>query len=542
MSNYASSELSKRVRSIPALSIQMTPENEKIVPIPEGQKDFLCVMDYTNTDKSSLPAEFNGMVVWQDYMCPTSQQFECGSCWSFASTTTLADRFNVISKKKIIPMPSMNFSLLCATNEDIIDLKTVLSTQSSYDSEHKLQEKLNELNKSQFACNGNYLITGWCFLYVSGTTTDDCLPYILVDPFKQQYELLDFGFNGRTAFLDTTSAEKVHTQNFFFLLDKQNATWSCSNIVGYNKELCWEHTVLNNQMMSIPMKHYFCGLIYTIKDDTDIASAIKYDIYKFGPVSTVMNLFDNFYSFDPVNDGVYAPALDPSLSSGGHAVEIVGWGVYNNTPFWWIRNSWSAKWGINGCFRLQINNKSCGVEANVVAGIPNFFFDADQYDQFLDVFEKNNPIQLTAPYINCLLNPWIQKYLGIYYKPIKTDYYRRTYQGKRITYFRVLSEHPGQKAVLYPRYGLTTKIMSVYPGVLQEPQPDPEIMLEWFRSNRFASSTKPLPVPWGVWLKSKTSVFWIGVVMTLLFVYLVVVIFLRVAQRKKQSLLPNNTI
>lgn len=517
-SPYKDSPIARSVAKTPALSIPMTKENEEIAPIPEGQKDFMCVMDYTNTDKSSLPKNFNGLVEWKDYMCPTTQQFECGSCWAFASTVALADRFNVIAKKKVIPNPSMNFSLLCTTNEDIVDLKTVLSTTASYKSTQDFEAKLQEINKSQFACNGNYLITGWCFLYASGTTTDDCLPYILIDPFSQQYASLDFAFNGRTSFLDTTSAEKVRSENFFFLLDKQNATWSCSNIVGYNKELCWEHTIINNQMMAVPLVHYYVGLIYTIKDDKDIAAAIRYDIYKHGPVSTVMNLFDDFYSFDPVNDGVYATRTDISLNIGGHAVEIVGWGEFKGTPFWWIRNSWSDTWGINGCFRMEVNNKSCAVEENVVTGIPYFNFTADQYDQFLDDFEKNNPIKLTTPYQNCLANVWMQKYLAIYYKPVKTEFYRKNLEGKRLTYFRILAEHPGQKTVLHPEYGVTTKIMSVYPNVIRRPDPDPELMLLWFRSGRMAADPRPF-MPWSYWLRKRPAVFWLTLAVVLCALY-----------------------
>ena len=524
-------------KKTPALSIPMTEENMTIAPIPEGQIDFMCVMDHTNTDKSFLPKDFNGMVVWKDYICPTTQQFECGSCWAFASATALADRFNVIARKKVLPIPSMNFSLLCTTNEDILDLKTVLSTSPSYASQHELETKLQELNKSQFACNGNYLITAWCFLYASGTTVDNCLPYVLVDPFKQQYADLDFAFNGRTSFLDTTDAEKVHSQNFFFLLDKQNATWSCSQIVGYNKELCWQHTIINNQMMAIPLVHYYVGLIYTIKDDKDLAAAIRYDIYKYGPVSTVMNLFDDFYSFDPVKDGVYATRTDISLNIGGHAVEIVGWGVYKDTPFWWIRNSWSSSWGINGCFRLEVNNKSCNVESQVVTGIPYFNYTVDQYDQFLDDFEKNNPIKLKDPYVNCLTNVWMQKYLALYYKPIKTEYYRRTLEGKRLTYFRIMAEHPGQKTVLHPQYGVTTKIMAVYPNVIQNPDPDPELMLYYFRSGQMAGDTRPIRVPWSYWLKKQRPVGWITMFISF-FLFVLVFMFLYIRYRKKQNILP----
>jgi len=501
--DYIARSIAKRVQSIPALSVPMTDENEKIAPIPEGQKDFLCVMDYTNTDKSGVPTEFDGMKEWVDYLTPTENQEECGSCWAFASSSCLADRFNVIAKRKVIPAVSMNFSLLCAFNEGLL-LDDVLKTQN-YQSDQARLNELNKLNAKQFQCGGNYLLTSWCALYANGTTTADCLPYKLINPFMLQYELLDYGFNGRTAFLGTTSADKLKTSNFFFLLDKNSATWSCSSIVGANKELCWVHSVINNQRMAIPLQRYYCGLIYKITDKKDLDAAIRYDLLRFGPLSTVMNLFDSFYAFDPVNDGVYCPTEDPKTSSGGHAVEIVGFGTYEGKDFWWIRNSWGKDWGINGCFRMERRNRACDVENQIITGIPYFFFTPDQYDRFIDVFQKENPITITPPYYNCLENKWLKKYFQIYYKPILFNLYK---PNARLTFFRVLAEHPGQKAVVYFQYGITTKIMSVYPGVMRNPDPDPNDVLVWFKRGCSASSSRSFDrqvfrlskIPWYVYV------------------------------------------
>jgi len=533
-------DLDKRVRAIPLLSVPMTPDT--IAGIPKGQTGFMCTMDYTHTDKSFLPTDFNGMEVWADLITPTQNQAECGACWAFASSTCLADRFNVLSRKKMIPSVSTNFSLLCSFNEDLLPSNVIKS--NNYQSDQQLIQRLDTLNKSQFQCGGNYLITAWCNLYTGGTTLDSCLPYKLVDPFKLQYELLDFGFNGRTAFLDTTSADAIRTNNFFFLLDKTNATWSCSNIVGNNKELCWDHTIYNNKMLGIPLRHFYCGLIYQIKDKKDLDAAIRYDIYRFGPVSTVMNLFDDFYNFDPVSGGVYAPKDDPKLSSGGHAVEIVGWGTWKDgTPFWWIRNSWGPEWGINnGCFRLQRGNKSCDVESNIITGIPYFFYTPDQYDRFLDVFAQNNPITITEVYRNCLKNAWMQKYMTLYYRPIQIQLFQKN-PKKRLTYFRILAEHPGQKAVLYPRYGMTTKILSIYPGIVVEPDPDPEVLLRWFQHPKTPPSadTRPLPIPFFLRLQyilSNPRFYSYGMIAVwILLVILVVVLFFVIVLKKKKSII-----
>jgi len=44
-----------------------------------------------------------------------------------------------------------------------------------------------------------------------------------------------------------------------------------------------------------------------------------------------------------------------------HCVQIVGWGSSNNVPYWIIRNSWGADWGISGYIWVERNQDLCGV-------------------------------------------------------------------------------------------------------------------------------------------------------------------------------------
>jgi len=44
-----------------------------------------------------IPNSFDGRKVWKDLLTPVMNQGSCGSCWAFASTSTLADRFNIQS-------------------------------------------------------------------------------------------------------------------------------------------------------------------------------------------------------------------------------------------------------------------------------------------------------------------------------------------------------------------------------------------------------------------------------------------------------------
>ena len=56
---------------------------------------------------------------------------------------------------------------------------------------------------------------------------------------------------------------------------------------------------------------------------------------------------------------------------GGHAIKIIGWGVEDGTDYWLIVNSWNAEWGDHGYFKIKRGTSECGIEANVVAGLPN---------------------------------------------------------------------------------------------------------------------------------------------------------------------------
>lgn len=43
-----------------------------------------------------------------------------------------------------------------------------------------------------------------------------------------------------------------------------------------------------------------------------------------------------------------------------HAVLAVGYGVENGTPYWLIKNSWGADWGVDGYFKMELGKNMCG--------------------------------------------------------------------------------------------------------------------------------------------------------------------------------------
>jgi len=49
---------------------------------------------------------------------------------------------------------------------------------------------------------------------------------------------------------------------------------------------------------------------------------------------------------------------------------MMGWGVLNGQPYWLCANSWNNQWGDNGYFMILRGVDECGIEGNIVAGMP----------------------------------------------------------------------------------------------------------------------------------------------------------------------------
>ncbi|VDN51783.1 unnamed protein product [Dracunculus medinensis] len=94
---------------------------------------------------------------------------------------------------------------------------------------------------------------------------------------------------------------------------------------------------------------------------------IQLEIMNNGPVEAVLNVYSDFMSYEK---GIYMHVIGDAL--GGHSVKIIGWGVENSISYWLIVNSWNGEWGENGLFRMLRGTNECGIEENVVAGIPDF--------------------------------------------------------------------------------------------------------------------------------------------------------------------------
>jgi cathepsin B len=94
-------------------------------------------------------------------------------------------------------------------------------------------------------------------------------------------------------------------------------------------------------------------------------SSIMTEIYKNGSVEVAFTVYEDFLNY---KSGVYKKTKGRAL--GGHAVKMIGWGIENGVKYWLVVNSWNEGWGDNGTFKILRGSNHCGIEGEVVAGIP----------------------------------------------------------------------------------------------------------------------------------------------------------------------------
>jgi cathepsin B len=91
------------------------------------------------------------------------------------------------------------------------------------------------------------------------------------------------------------------------------------------------------------------------------------EIMTNGPVEACFSVYADFLNY---KTGVYQYD-GQSQFLGGHCIKVRGWGVENGTPYWLCNNSWTTTWGDNGQFKILRGSDECGIEDDMVAGMPS---------------------------------------------------------------------------------------------------------------------------------------------------------------------------
>lgn len=287
------------------------------------------------------PDSFDGRKVWHGLLSPVMNQGTCGSCWAFASTSTLADRFNIQSMGLMHVWLSPVKLILCDFRGKEFDVVHP-------DTDPDQLANIDTASLSNNACYGNSLYDAWRYLYVVGTNTEQCIPYNKnLGPGEEQtfQKLSKFDDPSRLP-LCTVVAGKIGDM--------------CANV---------HYDASTGEEIGDPSRFYRAIHFYSVDNNE---YDIRHNIFCWGPVSTGMKVYPDFYTFDAKNEIYEWNGHGPEV--GGHAIEIVGWGEDNGKKYWIIKNSWGDKWGDGGYFRMIRGVNNCQIEENIITGVPDFFY------------------------------------------------------------------------------------------------------------------------------------------------------------------------
>jgi len=94
---------------------------------------------------NDLPETFDARQQWPNCVHVIRDQAHCGSCWAFALTEVVSDRFCIATSQRVNHILSPQYVLSC--------------------------------DKADMCCQGGYIDKSWNFMVSTGTVTDTCWPY-----------------------------------------------------------------------------------------------------------------------------------------------------------------------------------------------------------------------------------------------------------------------------------------------------------------------------------------------------------------------------
>ncbi|XP_058076196.1 cathepsin B-like protease 3 [Magnolia sinica] len=170
-------------------------------------------------------------------------------------------------------------------------------------------------------CEGGYPIRAWNYFVRHGVVTEECDPY----------------------FDDVGCSHPGCTPE-------------------YPTPKCVKKCQVKNQLWK-ESKHFSVNAYRIDSDPYNIMA----EVYKNGPVEVSFTVYEDFAHY---KSGVYKHITGGVM--GGHAVKLIGWGTSDDgEDYWLLANQWNRSWGDDGYFKIIRNTNECGIEEDVVAGLPS---------------------------------------------------------------------------------------------------------------------------------------------------------------------------
>lgn len=278
--------------------------------------------------RQAFPKTFDPRKRWPN--CPSigtiRNQGACGSCWAFAASAVLADRFCIAVDDQRGDNISANALLQEATLSTLQHLTLA-------------PEHMVDCDGSNHGCGGGRLDDAWRYLRDHGVPTEACTPYRHC-PLPAE----------------RSCAPPKPEPNSSSLLSAPHD--SCSACAGGDQ-----------------MQVYRAGDAYAAGPPGNVP-ALQIELMSRGPVEVGFYVFSDLPNYQ---SGVYSRTPGAYGPLGGHAVRLLGWGSVRkqdeDVEYWLVANSWSQQWGMEGFFWIRRGTNECGIETTPAAGLPRL--DAD---------------------------------------------------------------------------------------------------------------------------------------------------------------------
>jgi cathepsin X len=260
-----------------------------------------------NYTLKALPESFTWAdVQGRSYLTPIRNQHiptYCGSCWAFAATSTIADRWNVALKgKKGVPQPDL-----------LLSTQNVLSCG-------------NEAVQCG-TCGGGDQAGVYKYGEEHGIPHESCSNYMAQDT-TCSAELPPFGQNRPPCYNCDEKAKCYAIAEYHKLFVKQGST-----------------------------------MLMTSETPGDTIDPMKREILAHGPISCgIMATKKMEHGY---KGGIFSEETNDSDARINHVVSVVGWGVDPDTKdkYWHVRNSWGGEWGDLG-FAKIVTSDNAGPAGN----------------------------------------------------------------------------------------------------------------------------------------------------------------------------------
>ncbi|MFC2161140.1 C1 family peptidase [Acidobacteriota bacterium] len=152
--------------------------------------------------------------------------------------------------------------------------------------------------------------------------------------------------------------------------------------------------------VSAPSEYFLTKAWLYMRDGTETKAErrekIKHIIRTYGPVDTVLALFENFYNYE---SGVYIyDGISPQITF--HGGVIVGWIDDPTIPtggYWIVKNDWGPAWGENGYYRIAYDPEEYNIiEFDIRYGLYNGLAnDPPYFDGLEDTYQVREGQEFT---------------------------------------------------------------------------------------------------------------------------------------------------